>query len=397
MTAQNHDHERLRPFVQAPAIDATEHNVIKLDAIDLSRFEDGPAARRQLADQLEKTITTSGFFNVVNFGYPAEKLEHLKAVAQSLVEIPDKEHYLSGAATAEQDLVNKSKGLGAERGEGFKPRGFWKMTDGVRDSIVHFNFRDAKLAAVFEQKCRDGVYPPVFARHWRAIHNYYLYLHEVVLRKVLTLCDIILGLTEETLYSRFFPLGASVEDSAGGHGRFMMYYPLAQHDAAQVDGTWLRGHSDISAFSIITAQPILLLQIRDPELGQWKYVDYRADSLVCNVGDAMEFLTGGYFKASIHRVHLPPAQQRQYQRLVLIDFVNPLEDTVVHPASIDSAKLKHVGLQERPEWDRITYRQWDDVKGQLLGADGVGDRSKLVYFGRNIERWHNAPSNLHPN
>ncbi|CAK7916961.1 hypothetical protein CAAN3_19S02630 [[Candida] anglica] len=395
MTVSELDHKYdVRPFVEAPVIDTTNDNtVIKLDAIDLSKFKDGPEgslSRKKLADQLEKTITTSGFFNVVNYGYDLEKLEHLKAVAQSLLKLPEEEKrkYYSGAPTAEEDLENKKKGLGAERGEGYKPKGFWKMKDSVRDSIDHFNFRDAKLEAVFAKKNSKGIYPEVFSAYQKEVNAYYKYVHEVVLRKVLTLCDIILEIPEGTLYGKYFSLTDSVETSSGGHGRFMLYHPLTENEASKVDGTWLRGHSDISAFSIITSQPILSLQISDYESGEWKYVDYRPNSLVCNIGDALEFLTGGYFKASMHRVSLPPTKQLGYERLVLIDFINPLEDTVIHPTTLASSKLKKVGLHERPEWDKITYKQWDAVKGALLGADGVGDRSTLKYYGRQIERWH---------
>lgn len=395
MTVSEVDHKyNVRPFVEAPAIEEGKPEVIKLDAIDLSQFQYGPQglqARERLARQLERTITTSGFFNVINFGYDTEKLEYLKAIAQSLLELPEseKEKYYSGAPTAEKDLENKKKGLGAERGEGFKPKGFWKMSeDGVRDSIVHFNFRDAKLPSTFKSKA--NLYPELFAEHWKEVNEYYSFLHTVVLKKILNLCDIILEIPEGSLYERYFSLAEneSIKDSSGGHGRFMMYHPLTKEDASKTKGSWLRGHSDISAFSIITSQPILALQIKDFESGQWKYVDYRPNSLVCNIGDALEFLTGGYFKASIHRVTLPPELQLGYKRLVLIDFINPMEDTIIHPKSLGSAKLKNLGLHERPEWDEITYKQWDDVKGKLLGADRVGERNLLIYFGRHIERWH---------
>ena len=38
----------------------------------------------------------------------------------------------------------------------------------------------------------------------------------------------------------------------------------------------------------------------------WPY----SDGLIVNIGDAMEFITGGYFKSSIHRVVGPPDDQK---------------------------------------------------------------------------------------
>ena len=77
----------------------------------------------------------------------------------------------------------------------------------------------------------------------------------------------------------------------------------------------------------------------------------------------------------------------------MIDFVNPTENTVVHPSVLDSPRLRELGLAERNEWDKITYSEWDSVKGKLLGADNVSDRSLLKYYGRNIERWHHNQVN----
>ncbi len=48
-------------------------------------------------------------------------------------------------------------------------------------------------------------------------------------------------------------------------------------------------------------QPILSLQIRDYFTGEWKRFRHRPGGLIVNIGDTMEFITGGN-KSSIHRV-----------------------------------------------------------------------------------------------
>lgn len=386
----------VRPFIPAPTIDSSKYPVIDLDAIDLSHFkegEEGYESRKLLAQKLEKTITTTGFFNITNFGFDGTKLEYLKAIAQSIAELSDDEQarFYAGAATAEEDVDNKKNGRGAERSEGFKPKGFWRMKEtDVRDSITNFNFRNAKNLDTFKGK--KDKFPELFAEHLEEVHEYYYHLHTVVLRKILTLCDIILEIPEGTLYNKFYTISESkpLNEISSGYGRFMMYHPLTTEEAEKVDGTWLRGHSDICGFSIITSLPILSLQIQDYETGEWKYVNYRPNSLVVNTGDTMEFLTGGYFKASLHRVQLPPKEQQGYKRLILIDFVDPVENTIIHPKTLQSSKLIQVGLHNREEWDQISFKQWNNVKGKLLGSDGVGERSTLKFYGRAIERWHHV-------
>lgn len=90
---------------------------------------------------------------------------------------------------------------------------------------------------------------------------------------------------------------------------------MPELDEERTAGTWLRGHSDASFLTFITSQPMTSLQVRDYKDGQWKYVGYRPNSLVVNVADTLEFLTGSFFKSTIHRVISPPKDQRGYRRL----------------------------------------------------------------------------------
>jgi len=95
----------------------------------------------------------------------------------------------------------------------------------------------------------------------------------------------------------------------------MLYNPMPENDEKKTAGTWLRGHSDASFLTFITSQPMTSLQVRDYKDGVWKYVGYRPDSLVVNVADTLEFLTGSFFKSTIHRVVSPPKDQRGHRRL----------------------------------------------------------------------------------
>ena len=45
-----------------------------------------------------------------------------------------------------------------------------------------------------------------------------------------------------------------------------------------------------------------------------------ADTQVINAGEAMEFLSGGFYKGTIHRVRQPPADQQGYPRLGVFYF-----------------------------------------------------------------------------
>ncbi|ODQ78438.1 hypothetical protein BABINDRAFT_181124 [Babjeviella inositovora NRRL Y-12698] len=391
----------VRPFKQAEPSAVTGYNTVELEALDFSQYKDGLEgyeSRKRLASSLEKSISTYGFFNITNWGFPSEDLEKLKSYSQAILDLPQEEklQFLSGAMKT--DLEDRSKSLGAERGHGFKPRGYWTINNGVQDSIEFYNFRDILHDGPFfiEKK-----YPEVAQAHLPEFASYYRYLHFNVLRRLLNLCDIILQLPEGYLWENHFKVwkGDLKMNSGSGVARLMHYLAMPVEDEEKTGGTWLRGHSDSGAFTFITSQPILSLQIRDYYTGEWKYVGHKPDSLIVNIGDAMEFLTGGYFKSSIHRVVAPPDDQRQFKRLVMIYFNNLALNTIADPTSLNSPKLRSLGFNKPEEWDTITQFQWDDEKSRLYGAKKInskpGDEPELVkLFGRNHERWHQAEGDL---
>jgi isopenicillin N synthase-like dioxygenase len=100
------------------------------------------------------------------------------------------------------------------------------------------------------------------------------------------------------------------------------------------------GHSDFGTFTFLFRQPVAALQVRLEEEKEWKWVKPIQDSITVNVAvstekrrravltrkqDTLSFLTGGYLKSSIHRVVVPPEDQRHQPRLSVIYFSRPGE------------------------------------------------------------------------
>ncbi|GMM37994.1 hypothetical protein DASC09_053190 [Saccharomycopsis crataegensis] len=387
----------IRKFQEAAPSAHNDVPVIELDSIDFSKYIEGPEGlecRKQLAAKLEKSISTYGFFNITNWGFDPKKLEYLRAISQSVLEIPeeDKFNYLAGAR--QTDLEDRTKSLGGERGLGFKPRGYWAMQHGVRDSIEHYNLRDMNQDDYFFDPNRK--YPDVVRAFLPELSEYYKFLHFQVLRRLCNLCDIILEKPEGFLWENYFKVYKNdLKNSGTGFGRLMHYLGMTEDEEKLTNKTWLRGHSDGTAFTFITSQPILSLQIRDYYTGQWRYVGHKPNALIVNIGDAMEFITGSYFKSSIHRVISPPEDQKKFERLVLIYFQTPKLTSVIDPDSLNSPKLQRLGYNTPEEWEKCTFADWDEEKGRLFGRKDVndvqGDEPLLVkIFGRYHERWWQA-------
>lgn len=72
------------------------------------------------------------------------------------------------------------------------------------------------------------------------------------------------------------------------------------------------------------------------------------------ISDALEYLSGGFYRATIHRVVQPPPSQRQFTRLGVLYFALPDDDVKLDPCSgefqsdFTSQKFKHISPGQAP-------------------------------------------------
>jgi isopenicillin N synthase-like dioxygenase len=81
----------------------------------------------------------------------------------------------------------------------------------------------------------------------------------------------------------------------------------------------------------------------------------------------MEFLTGGYYKGTIHRVVQPPEDQQKYTRRGVFYFALPNDDVKLVPMA-ESPVLQEVVIQRR--WDdseALTVEQWRISRTSVYG------------------------------
>lgn len=112
--------------------------------------------------------------------------------------------------------------------------------------------------------------------------------------------------------------------------RYAMYHTPPKDDDQALGGVRLQGHTDFNSVSILWSQPITSLEVLMPD-DEWRLVKHRPNALVINLGDAMHFLSGGYFKATIHRVVAPPQDQADYTRLGIFYFALFNKDVSLEP------------------------------------------------------------------
>ncbi|KAJ7092790.1 hypothetical protein B0H15DRAFT_162501 [Mycena belliarum] len=288
-----------------PQVTKEDLDYADLAVIDLSKACD-VQGRAELALQVSEAMRTHGFLYVVNHGYTTTQTERMFDIA----DVP-----FSGVDPEEKHVyAGRMKEAGSY--QGYKPRQYWHIDNGVRDQLEHYNInRD-----VTKRQHPEAVRPllgeiEAFARH----------THFNVLHPILRLLALGLELPEDALVN-FHGFSAVGET----YVRFMKYYPRSQDDEVKTNNVWLKGHTDFGTITVLYSQPVAALQILTRD-GKWKWIKHIENALVINVGDALEFLSGGYYKATIHRVVQPPSDQQNCTRLGLFYFCMTDDDVKLVP------------------------------------------------------------------
>lgn len=92
----------------------------------------------------------------------------------------------------------------------------------------------------------------------------------------------------------------------------------------------------------------------------------------------MEMLSGGFYKATIHRVFQPPQDQRGHTRLGLFYFCTADDSTQLVPLS-ESPVLQRVGITRRcPDEDAPTMAQYRVARTKAYGLSQLQKKENGV-------------------
>jgi len=346
----------------------------ELETINLEDLDSAePLVRTRLVSSAKKALMEDGFLFVTGTGVSTATLERNLAIAQYALGLPlsEKEPYAAK--------------LDAGSYKGYKLRGIWQRDGGVPDNIEHYNLESSSFEDVGAQH-PAGLLPFIPEIRAFAEHTY----HHVVYR-ILKLVSLALDLPEEYLWG--------LHDHEGVIGaacqRFMGYYPRSEEDEIEAGGLWSKGHTDYNSVSLLYSQPISALQILTPD--GWRWVKHVDGAVVVNTADALEFLSGGVFKATRHRVIRPPPDQSNIIRYILIHFARTRLDLPLNPLW-DSPVVQRLGtnaFQDRideggsaptqDEWLRERIRRTGRELYDNEKRDVESGRVEEKVLGRNVE------------
>ncbi|KAG0703539.1 Clavaminate synthase-like protein [Suillus ampliporus] len=307
-----------------------------LAIIDISKAatEEG---RTALAIELREALLNHGFFYVVNHGYSQAQTARIFDIADvpfSAVTDGEKQRYV------------------ATRNETGSVQGYTLLP-----------YVDVDGGPIGMRPSEDTQKPsiPILPD----IQEFSKHNHFNVLHPILRLIARSLELPEDTLVNNH------EYDAVGETAvRFIKYYPRTEEEETATKNVWLKGHTDLGSITILWSQPVTALQIQTRE-GEWRWIRHMENALVVNAGDTMDFLSGGYYKGTIHRVVQPPVDQRNYTRLGIFYFAMPDDDVKLVPMDA-SPVLQRVGIQRRcDDSEAPTMEQWRKARTMAF------DHSKL--------------------
>ncbi|EIW79584.1 Clavaminate synthase-like protein [Coniophora puteana RWD-64-598 SS2] len=319
------------PHYQPPPPTKQELPYADLAIIDLSKAST-PEGRASLSGEVKNALLTHGFFYVVNHGLPQPKTERMFDIADvPMSYVSDEE---------KQALHGRSHETGVY--QGYKPRQYWHLDAGVRDQQEHYNVG---------RHVRDFKQPEAFGPYLPEVQAFVDHNHFNIFHPLLRVIALGLELPEETLVNLH-----GYDDPNSTYLRFQKYFPRTEDDEAKTNNVWMKGHKDIGSITLLWSQPVSALQILTAE--GWRWIKHIENALIINAGDTLEFLTGGFYKGTIHRVIQPPVDQRGYTRLGMIYFCYANDDVRLVPL-VESPVLQRAMLQ--PKCDPAvapTMKEW---------------------------------------
>lgn len=138
--------------------------------------------------------------------------------------------------------------------------------------------------------------------------------------------------------------------------RIFHYPPESLEDAAAMP--WGVGeHTDYGVLTILLQDKVGGLQVRSQ--GQWLDAPYIEGTFICNIGDMLDRMTGGYYRSTPHRVR----NESGRGRLSFPFFFDPNFDARIEP--IDLSGTATPGNPEA-RWDGASVHDFEGTYGEYV-------------------------------
>ncbi|MBA0630051.1 hypothetical protein Godav_002184 [Gossypium davidsonii] len=291
LTEDNIPTEFIRPEDEQPAITTFHGPIPDIPVIDFSDPDQ---------DNIIRLIANAsrdwGIFQVVNHGIPFDLIQTLQLVGKQFFNLPQEEKEVY----AKPPSAHTIEGYGSKVGEDVNGKKNWS------DYLFH---------RIWPASCINHQFWPKNPPSYRAVNEVYAQEVRKVVDKLFKWLSIGLGLEADVL-----------KEGAGGEEiEYLMkinYYPPCPRPDLTLG---VASHTDLSAMTVLVPNEVPGLQVFKDD--HWIDAKYIPGALLVHIGDQIEILSNGKYKAVLHRTTVDKKKTRMSWPV----FLEPPGEFVVGP------------------------------------------------------------------
>ncbi len=138
----------------------------------------------------------------------------------------------------------------------------------------------------------------------------------------------------------------------------IFHYPVPTSRQKSAEQWGVGEHTDYGMLTILKQDRVGGLQILSQD--NWIDAPFIEDSFICNIGDMLDYVTGGYYRSTPHRVfNMSDRGRISYPYFYDLDF------TAV-PRQIDLSHLGHREIRNYHRWDQSDLHAYRGTYGKYL-------------------------------
>ncbi len=330
-------------------------NAIKqttIPVIDISKLDGSESDRKQLIEDLRFAAHDVGFFYISGHNIPKFVTDNILSETKKFFNHPVEEK-------AEIDNINSKQFRGYTRFG-------YELTNGTPDRREQIDIgpeRESIYEIAPEKRFLGLVGPnqwPTFQPSLKpAVQDWLKYSQEISL-KVLSALALTLELPEN-FFEQWF------DEQSHFHTKLIRYEGQGNDSSNQGVGA----HKDYGFLALLLQDNVGGLQVQTLD-GEWVDAPPIEDTFVFNIGEVLEIITNGYFRATVHRVLSPKGN---IERFSIPFFYGPRLDAVITPIKL-SAELtaQSRGIEADPNNPLIANYGENSLKGWLRAHPKVAEK-----------------------
>ncbi|KAE8661181.1 Flavonol synthase/flavanone 3-hydroxylase [Hibiscus syriacus] len=312
LTKENIPEEFIRPEDEQPAITTFHGPIPDIPVIDFSHPDQADIVR-----SMANASRDWGIFQVVNHGIPLDLIQRLQMVGKQFFDLPQEE----------KEVYANTPGAPSLEGYGSKL---------ARDVNRKKNWVDHLFHRIWPPNCINYQFWPKNPPSYREVNEDYAQEMRKLVDTLLKWLSMGLGFEENVL-----------KQGAGGEEiEYLMkinYYPPCPRPDLTLG---VPSHTDISLMTVLVPNEVPGLQVFKD--GHWIEAEYIPGALIIHIGDQIEILSNGKYKAVQHRTTV----DKEKTRMSWPVFVEPPAEYVVGPLP------QFVDPQDPPKYKSKKYKDY---------------------------------------